>query len=82
MIDGDYNFDLPAALIAQEPAVRRGSSRLLLAEPGVGPVGEKVFDCEPGDVLWIPKDTSLQYASEGRAEVFYALYPVDWNEGK
>lgn len=43
-------------------------------------VGEKTFECAPGDVLWIPNGTPLEYASDGRAEVFYALYPVDWKE--
>ncbi|RKZ16218.1 tRNA preQ1(34) S-adenosylmethionine ribosyltransferase-isomerase QueA, partial [bacterium] len=50
MTNNPYEFDLPAALIAQEPVARRGDSRLLLAEPGHGPVGERVFD-ELGEVL-------------------------------
>lgn len=41
-------------------------------------VGEERFECEPGDVLWIPARTALRYESDGRAEVFYVLYPVDW----
>lgn len=40
-------------------------------------VGEQVFDCGPGDVLWIPEKTAVHYEGEG-ATVFYALYPVDW----
>lgn len=40
-------------------------------------VGDTVFECHPGDVLWIPKDTPLHYEGEG-ATVFYALSPVDW----
>ncbi|MDF0600192.1 AraC family ligand binding domain-containing protein [Psychromarinibacter sp. C21-152] len=35
-------------------------------------------DCAPGDIVWLPKGTSLRYIAEGRAEYFYALYPVDW----
>ena len=31
----------------------------------------------PGDVLWIPENTSLHYEGDG-ATVFYALSPVDW----
>jgi ethanolamine utilization protein EutQ len=42
-------------------------------------VGSERFECEPGDVLWIPNGTPLRYESDGRAEVFYSLYPVDWN---
>lgn len=38
-----YEFDLPADLIAQDPPVRRGDSRLLLVEPDHGVVGERPF---------------------------------------
>jgi S-adenosylmethionine:tRNA ribosyltransferase-isomerase len=53
---GTYHFDLPAELIAQDPPPRRGDSRLLLVEPGVGVAGEKVFRelpefLRPGDLL-------------------------------
>lgn len=40
-------------------------------------VGDEVFEAGPGDVLWIPEYTPVVYEGEG-AEVFYALYPVDW----
>ena len=40
-------------------------------------VGDDRFECEPG-VLWIPNGTALKYESDGPAEVFYSLYPVDW----
>lgn len=40
-------------------------------------VGETVYDCAPGDVLWIPANTALHYEGMG-ATVFYALSPVDW----
>ena len=50
MTDAVYHFDLPGELIAQEPAARRGDSRLLLVEPDAGPVGERVFRDLP-DVL-------------------------------
>ncbi len=42
--------------------------------------GEAVYDCGPGDMLWIPENTALAYEADGRATVFYALYPVDWKE--
>ena len=56
MTDENYNFDLPEGLIAQEPTTRRGGSRLLLVDPGSGPVGEVVFReltglLRPGDLL-------------------------------
>lgn len=40
-------------------------------------VGEKIFEAGPGDILWIPKHTSLVYQGIA-ATVFYVLYPVDW----
>ncbi len=52
----DYIFDLPSELIAQDPAERRGDSRLLLVEPQIGVTGETVFRHLPsflrrGDLL-------------------------------
>ncbi|MBS0366342.1 MAG: ethanolamine utilization protein EutQ [Proteobacteria bacterium] len=36
-----------------------------------------VFEAIPGDVLWVPRGTTLAY--EGLdAKVAYVLYPVDW----
>ncbi len=40
-------------------------------------VGDTVHEAGPGDVLWIPENTSLHYEGDG-ATVFYALSPVDW----
>ena len=50
------HFALPPELVAQEPADRRGDSRLLLVEPGRGVAGEAVFRDLPahlgaGDLL-------------------------------
>ena len=37
------------------------------------------FACGPGDIVWLPTGTTLDYdASKGRCAYFYALYPVDW----
>jgi S-adenosylmethionine:tRNA ribosyltransferase-isomerase len=52
----EYQFPLPEALIAQEPALRRGDSRMLLVTPGMGVVGERPFRdiaeiLRPGDLL-------------------------------
>ena len=42
-------------------------------------VGDRRFDCRPGDIVWLPNGTTLTYdASAGRCAYFYALYPVDW----
>jgi S-adenosylmethionine:tRNA ribosyltransferase-isomerase len=51
-----FHYDLPADLVAQEPAARRGDSRLLLVERGGGVAGEIRFAALPslleaGDVL-------------------------------
>ena len=51
-----YRFDLPDALIAQVPADRRTSSRLLCVTQGVGVRGEASFSTlcdllDPGDLL-------------------------------
>ena len=42
--------------------------------------GDEAFECQPGDVLWIPENTPLVYeVGKGKsATVFYALHPVDW----
>ncbi|PTM93426.1 AraC family ligand binding domain-containing protein [Mycoplana dimorpha] len=40
-------------------------------------VGDAVYECSPGDVLWVPENTPLHYEGDG-ATVFYALSPVDW----
>ncbi len=40
-------------------------------------VGDQLFEGGPGDVIWIPENTSLKYEGE-KATVFYALHPVDW----
>lgn len=41
--------------------------------------GQDRFDCGPGDIVWLPNGTTLEYdASQGRCAYFYALYPVDW----
>lgn len=42
-------------------------------------VGDDVFNCGPGDVLWVPENTQLHYEGTN-ATVFYALSPVDWKQ--
>ena len=37
------------------------------------------FQCGPGDSVWLPNGTTLEYDASGtRCAYFYALYPVDW----
>lgn len=62
MSDAAYHFELPAELIAQEPPERRGDARLLLVEPGTGPVGERCF----GDLPSLLRADDLLVLNESR----------------
>jgi S-adenosylmethionine:tRNA ribosyltransferase-isomerase len=84
----DYTFDLPADLIAQAPAARRGDARLLLVEPGRGPVGERVFRdlpglLRPGDLLVLNESRVLparlftRRADTGGAVEILLVAPAD-----
>ena len=42
-------------------------------------VGERTFEADPGDVIWIPENTPLRYEGD-KARVCYALFPVDWRQ--
>lgn len=76
----DYDYELPAELIAQSPAVRRSDARLLHL-PAAGPVVHRTFRelpalLTPGDLLVlnetrvIPARLLARRASGGRVEVF------------
>ncbi|MGE0121020.1 MAG: hypothetical protein AB7S71_23380 [Dongiaceae bacterium] len=43
----------------------------------VGKGYRRKIEAKPGDVIWLPEGTPLRYEGE-KAEVFYALQPVDW----
>ena len=45
-------------------------------------VGDERFECEPGDILWIPNGTPSKYEADGHTVCFYVLYPVDWENPK
>ncbi|MBT8430120.1 MAG: S-adenosylmethionine:tRNA ribosyltransferase-isomerase, partial [Gammaproteobacteria bacterium] len=52
----DFHYDLPEALIAQQPSVRRGESRLLHLPAGPGEVRDRQFRdlselLRPGDLM-------------------------------
>jgi len=52
----DFDFDLPAELIAQQPSAERGGSRLMVIDRATGAVADRVFSALPsllraGDVL-------------------------------
>ena len=63
MRKSDFHFDLPAALIAQEPPAQRGASRLLVIDRRTGAVRDHVFAdlpqlLRPGDLL-VVNDTRV-----------------------
>lgn len=41
-------------------------------------VGDDTVHAKAGDVIWIPEKSPLVYSGK-KAKVFYALYPVNWN---
>lgn len=43
-------------------------------------INNKVHKCKPGDVLSIPKDSSVVFGSPSYAKVFYVTYPANWEE--
>jgi ethanolamine utilization protein EutQ len=36
------------------------------------------YICNPGDVLYIPKDNHIAYECDEKCVIFYAAYPHDW----
>jgi S-adenosylmethionine:tRNA ribosyltransferase-isomerase len=82
----DYNYHLPAENIAQEPAVKRDESRLLVMG-GKGGLTDRMFGdivelLQPGDLL-VVNDTKVFPArikgfkeTGGRVELFLLGYPL------
>lgn len=58
----DFDYDLPAELIAQEPAAKRDQCRLLTLNRATGGLGDRVF-CELGELL---REGDLLVANETR----------------
>lgn len=82
MLIADFDFELPADSIAQEPAPTRGGSRLLALDRVSGAIGHHRFDqlpdlCRAGDLL-VVNDTRVfparllgqRVPGEGAAECF------------
>ena len=76
----DFDYDLPAALIAQAPLAERGASRLLVVNPQTGQFSDQSFNTlhtllQAGDLLVfnntrvIPARLFGQKHSGGRLEV-------------
>ncbi len=43
---------------------------------------DKTYTLNAGDVLYIPKDTKVVFASSEKARVFYVTYPANWADLK
>ncbi len=77
---GDYDYDLPEELIAQEPPTERGSSRLLVLDRSTGTLADHAFEdlpdlLAPGDLLVTNRSRVLparllgRRAGGGQAEI-------------
>ena len=38
------------------------------------------YICNPGDVLYVPKDNHIAYECDEKCVIFYAAYPHDWKQ--
>ncbi len=81
MRPSDFQYSLPAELIAQTPLARRSASRLLLLDGATGEVDDREMvtlpaSLRPGDLLVfndtrvLPARLAAQRASGGRVEIF------------
>lgn len=41
-------------------------------------VGDEVMSAGPGEILFIPKGSDIQFSVKGRARFIYVTYPADW----
>ena len=41
-------------------------------------VGDEVMSAGPGEVLFIPKGSSIQFSVKDKARFIYVTYPADW----
>lgn len=41
-------------------------------------VGDEVMSAGPGEVLFIPKGSDIQFSVKGKARFIYVTYPADW----
>lgn len=45
-------------------------------------VGDKTYTCQAGDIIYIPKNTTVVFGSPTQTKVFYVTYPANWAELK
>ncbi|MBF0777592.1 ethanolamine utilization protein EutQ [Streptococcus cuniculi] len=41
-------------------------------------VGDEVLSAGPGELLFIPKGSDIQFSVKGKARFIYVTYPADW----
>lgn len=41
-------------------------------------IDERRVTAHPGELLYIPKDSDIQFSVEGKARFVYVTYPADW----
>lgn len=41
-------------------------------------VGDEVMSAGPGEILFIPKGSDIQFSVKGKARFIYVTYPADW----
>lgn len=41
-------------------------------------VGDEVMSAGPGELLFIPKGSDIQFSVKGKARFIYVTYPADW----
>ncbi len=41
-------------------------------------VGGRVLEGKPGDVLYLPKGSSVTFGTPSRTRIFYVTYPAEW----
>lgn len=45
-------------------------------------IGGETVSAGPGEVLYIPKGSAIQFSVQGRARFLYFVYPADWQSQK
>ena len=40
----------------------------------------EAYVLNPGDMMLVPKDNEIAYEADDKCVIFYAAYPVDWNQ--
>ncbi len=43
-------------------------------------VGGQTVSAGPGEVVYIPKDSEIQFSVKGKARFLYFVYPADWQK--